>query len=364
MDMLKKFWSLVLPKNPKEINDIVDMANMSSIKAMSIFTAIVESLVMMRYLIIYRENLYFNLTTAVNITVVFSCVILATLADLFIQGKIHGHKLSVFIVLMFIIIISFFSMYTSYTNYKVGRQILVLFVANVSIISFLQITPLYHMVLLIFEFILLYSMLYSVDGAKNIVFINAFSYLIVILILCVVSYHRKNDSVIATYEARQRAEDFYIKSSEDQLTGLMNRFALDSIKIKKGLTFCVAMTDIDLFKTYNDKYGHLKGDEVIKMAASNLLEIFRKKDCFRYGGDEFLILTTKMTEVTFKQKMSIWENKVMETGVEGIDTPIRISYGVACGIVYSKEDLMALIKKADDKLYSIKSVRHTSSEDR
>ena len=59
--------------------------------------------------------------------------------------------------------------------------------------------------------------------------------------------------------------------------------------------------------------------------------------------------------------MSEWEKLVMETKVEGIDTPISIGYGVACGIVYSKEDLMALIKEADDKLYKIKSIRHNDS---
>lgn len=359
--MLKKFWTLVLPKNKEEINDIIDLGNMHSIRAMSIFTFIVEGLVMVRYIMMYYDNLYVNMTTYVTVGVILSSLILIILSNLYIHGKIQGHGLSVFIVMTFITVISLFCMYTAYTNYRMGRQILVLFIANVSIISFIQITPLYHMVLLTIEFVILYSMLYSIDGGKNVVFLNAFVYLIVILILCVVSYHRKNNLIIATYEAKQRAEDFYIKSSEDQLTGLMNRFALDSIKIKSGLTFCVAMTDIDLFKTYNDKYGHLKGDEVIKVAASCLLDVFRKKDCFRYGGDEFLILTTKLTEVTFKQRMTAWEKIVMETKVEGIDTPIRISYGVACGIVYSKDDLMALIKEADDKLYKIKSVRHNDS---
>ena len=140
----------------------------------------------------------------------------------------------------------------------------------------------------------------------------------------------------------------------------MNRFALDSITIKKGVTFCVAMTDIDYFKTINDSYGHLKGDDVIKMTATRLLEIFRKKDCFRYGGDEFLILTTKLDEAAFKDRMDAWEKNVNETCIEGIEKNIRISYGVASGVVNSKEDLLALIKEADDKLYRIKSIRHSA----
>lgn len=360
MELISKFWRLVLPKNKKEINDIVDLGNMSSIKIMSIFTAITESLIMLRYYVLYHDNFYINMTTIFTLAVIAICVIMAVLAELFLRGRIRGHSLSVTIVLFFIIAVSVFCMYTSYTNYRMGRQILVLFVANVAIISFIQITPLYQMVLLIFEFILLYFMLYSYDGAKNIVFTNAFAYLVVILIVCVVTYHRKNDAIIAAHEAQQRAEDFYIKSSEDQLTGLMNRFALDSITIKEGVTFCVAMTDIDYFKTINDSYGHLKGDDVIKMAATRLLEIFRKKDCFRYGGDEFLILTTKLSEDAFKERMDYWEKKVSDTRIDGIDKNIRISYGVASGVVNSKEDLLALIKEADDKLYRIKSIRHSA----
>lgn len=358
MEMLSRLWKLVFPKNKKEINDIVDFGNMISIKTMCFFTVIAEILVMFIYYVKYHDNFYINATTVVTLVVIGVCLVLALMADLFVRRKIHGHGLSVSIVLIFIIVISFFCMYTSYNNYRMGRQILVLFVANVAIISFIQITPLYHMAMLVSEFILLYSMLYSYDGAKNIVFANAFSYLVVILLVCVVSFHRKNDAIIAAYEAQQRAEDFYIKSSEDQLTGLMNRYALDSIALKKGVTFCVAMTDIDFFKSINDNYGHLKGDDVIRMTATRLLEIFRKKDCFRYGGDEFLILTTKLDEVAFKERMNAWEKKVNETGIEGIDKNISVSYGVAAGVVNSKEDLLALIKEADDKLYDIKSIRH------
>ena len=358
MEFFDKLWKLLLPRNKKEINDIVDLGNMSSIKTMSIFTFLIESFVLARYYVIYHDNFYINLTTIFTIIVIVSSLIMAVLAELFIRGKIHGHKLSVAIVMFFILIISLFCMYTSFNNYRAGRQIIVLFIATIGIISFIQITPLYHMVLLIIEFIILCSMIFAYDGAKNLVFINAFAYLVVILTLCVVNYHRKNDIIIAAYEAQQRAEDFYIKSSEDQLTGMMNRFALDSITIKNDASFCVAMSDIDYFKTFNDKYGHLKGDEVIKMASGKLLEIFRKKDCFRYGGDEFLILTTKLTEDSFKERMYEWEKKVMETRIEEIDIPIRVSYGTAVGVVNSKEDLLALIKKADDELYSIKSERH------
>ncbi|WP_022753179.1 GGDEF domain-containing protein [Butyrivibrio fibrisolvens] len=361
VDIFNKIKRLLLPKNKDEINDIIDLSNMSSVKMICIITAIAGVLSMLRYFILYYNNLYVNITTIATIAVILLSLIIAGLSELFLKGKIHGHNVSVCIVYLCIIVISAFCLYTSYTNYKLDRQILVLFIANISIISFILITPLYHVLLLIVENLFFYALLYCYDGAKDIVFINALLYLVVIVIVCIISYHRMINSIIATYEARQLAEDFYIKSSIDQLTGLMNRYALESIKIKKGVTTHVAMTDIDLFKTFNDTFGHLKGDEVIKMAASNLFIVFRRKDCFRYGGDEFLIMTTKLSEDTFKSRLSTWAKIVYGTKVEGIDTPINVSYGVASGVINTKEDLMELIEKADNELYKIKSIKHNNT---
>lgn len=358
MDILKKLKNLLLPHNKEEINDIIDLKNMTSVKAMCIFTAILESLSLLRYLIIYYDNLYVNTTTIATISVVILCLVVATLADLFITGKIKGHKLSNLIVFLCIIVISVFSIYTSYTNYMLRRQILIFFVANISFVSFINIRPLYHIIFLIIEHYIFYSLIYDYNDAVEIVFLNALTYLIVIIIACIVSYHRLSNSINATYDARQLAEGFYIKSSVDQLTGLMNRFALDSITIKKGVMIHVAMTDVDLFKTFNDKYGHLKGDEVIKMAASNLFILFRRKDCFRYGGDEFLIMTTKLSEDVFRQRLDTWAKRVSGTKIEGIESSINVSYGVASGVINTKDELLELIQRADNELYKIKSIKH------
>lgn len=52
------------------------------------------------------------------------------------------------------------------------------------------------------------------------------------------------------------------------------------------------MIDIDYFKTFNDKFGHLYGDAVLKKISEDLLHVYGIGHCYRYGGDEFLSLRT------------------------------------------------------------------------
>ncbi len=61
--------------------------------------------------------------------------------------------------------------------------------------------------------------------------------------------------------------------------------------IKYGLPLAVLMLDIDLFKRYNDEYGHLAGDATLKQVAQMLCESLRKVDIVaRYGGEEFVVV--------------------------------------------------------------------------
>ncbi|AQU79280.1 sensor domain-containing diguanylate cyclase [Planococcus kocurii] len=80
----------------------------------------------------------------------------------------------------------------------------------------------------------------------------------------------------------------------DSLTGLLNRRNLDevlSIWSAESRLFSLLVLDIDHFKSVNDTYGHQVGDKVLKMMAETLCTVVRKNDvCFRYGGEEFVIL--------------------------------------------------------------------------
>ncbi len=149
-------------------------------------------------------------------------------------------------------------------------------------------------------------------------------------------------------------------ANTDFLTNCLNRmgfFNVATMEIEKSKRYKYNLNaieiDIDHFKNINDKYGHIKGDDVLQSVALILKNNIRTSDILaRIGGEEFLILTSN---INIKQTKILAEKlrKIMESGkVAGIDENVTISLGVA---KYSGEDtLQNLMRKADLALYDAK----------
>src|SRR5690606_32813266 len=76
----------------------------------------------------------------------------------------------------------------------------------------------------------------------------------------------------------------------DELTGLPGRRALEERLLKLGDDYAIAMVDVDHFKRFNDTWGHVAGDEVLRMVASRLGAVEGGGRAYRYGGEEFTIV--------------------------------------------------------------------------
>ena len=154
------------------------------------------------------------------------------------------------------------------------------------------------------------------------------------------------------------------KSEHDGLTGIPNRRLFDdmyhslwtdSMKQKEPLS--VMIVDIDNFKAFNDQYGHLIGDEVVKSVASLLMNHKGEMDFVaRYGGDEFIALLPRST----KANALVYAGKLRESLLDvnkqlGIDTKVTVSIGIATAI--ANEDILKekLIYTADNQLYLSKA---------
>jgi GGDEF domain-containing protein len=81
----------------------------------------------------------------------------------------------------------------------------------------------------------------------------------------------------------------------DELTGVPGRRALQEAMAGLGPRYCLAMIDIDHFKSFNDEHGHDIGDQVLKLVAARLAEVQGGGRSFRYGGEEFTVLFPELS---------------------------------------------------------------------
>jgi diguanylate cyclase (GGDEF)-like protein len=116
------------------------------------------------------------------------------------------------------------------------------------------------------------------------------------------------------------------------------------------------MIDIDYFKKYNDNYGHIAGDIVLKAVARIFLKMTGPKAIVaRYGGEEFAIVLPQTTEKEAAELAEKLRKKVEERifYLRREKTSVTISVGVASAVNQTK-DVNHLIAEADKALYEAK----------
>jgi two-component system cell cycle response regulator len=129
---------------------------------------------------------------------------------------------------------------------------------------------------------------------------------------------------------------------------------------EQGESFCAVMCDVDHFKLYNDEYGHLQGDEVLKKVASTLLQGCRPNDeIYRYGGEEFLLV---MPEQSIEAACAAAERhraRIEQLAIPNIGSPeatVTISAGVASINPSSGPSIKEWLESADGALYRAKQL--------
>ncbi|MFT5594230.1 MAG: diguanylate cyclase (GGDEF)-like protein [Oceanicoccus sp.] len=149
---------------------------------------------------------------------------------------------------------------------------------------------------------------------------------------------------------------------KDPLTGAGNRIALDDnlireIELSKRLKYdlSVLMIDLDHFKSINDGYGHLVGDEVLKAVVKQIKQCIRQTDiCFRYGGEEFVVL---LNNANIANARLIAERIRMTVSDLCISTDKGLLQAtLSTGLAMLKEDDTShcLLNRADTALYQAK----------
>jgi diguanylate cyclase (GGDEF)-like protein len=162
------------------------------------------------------------------------------------------------------------------------------------------------------------------------------------------------------------------QASRDPLTGLLNRRnllpTLNQMLEKSAINkqhMIVAMLDLDRFKQFNDKHGHVAGDHMLAAAGHLLREFFRDEDrAFRYGGDEFCIFLPRTNLMVGQARLEAFAQGLQELlprAPDGAVSGVAVSFGIAC---FPDDSMQGneLVAMADAALYRAKRQRKEASQ--
>lgn len=169
-------------------------------------------------------------------------------------------------------------------------------------------------------------------------------------------------------DATQEAEKLRVELEEarddarrDPLTGLPNRRAFEdalSSALKGSAPVCLAICDIDRFKSVNDRFGHAVGDRVLKAIAEALRSGCNEHLVARYGGEEFVVLFTGLSPEDAlstldgaRAAVAAKRYRLRET-----DAPLgAVTFSAGLAVLTKKDNAGSLLGRADRLLYSAKA---------
>jgi two-component system chemotaxis response regulator CheY len=172
---------------------------------------------------------------------------------------------------------------------------------------------------------------------------------------------------LATQRAALEAANHELEAlaRRDPLTGLRNRRALqedldaiDARAARYGHRYCMALLDVDFFKSYNDTYGHPAGDRVLETVAAQLhLEARGGDTVYRYGGEEFLCIFPEQSVTSGSVAVERIRTSVERLAIPHSGSPgghLTISAGVAMLEPGQPRSVCDVLKEADVALYRAK----------
>jgi len=175
-------------------------------------------------------------------------------------------------------------------------------------------------------------------------------------------YYHNNDEIGVLVEKFKTLSDVLVarvdrvnietyKSEHDGLSGLYNRVRYQNTKdyYESCNNVCIVYIDVNNLKKMNDIFGHEAGDILIKKVSSKLKFFDGIGDCYRMGGDEFMVVIANKPRKECINLISKWYSTVGCLNRKDDGFRCMVAYGVVFGGLNS--DMDALVKEADEKMY-------------
>ncbi len=350
MQLLDELRSIMWPDVSPSVMRNIDSEGMQGINYATSAVSVVVTASLVFFIATRQHIDESTLLTATSMVVCgLFCIVGHAISRNMIKHERIEHKSVVAFTVILFVAISFWSIVASYARYTMGTQMLTFFMVCMMAMSFLVCTPWLAVALMGTAYALLYAAMYVYDHAAH---VNGFNYVVLMVLTMVgmvVRFH-------VELKASQKAVELQYVSRHDELTGLLNRKALDEdmdTLLNKKLS--VHLIDLNYFKEINDTYGHLTGDHVLRETARFLQDLYSTELVYRFGGDEFLVLESGSNVTPTR------DTYVLAISFEGMSFDIRLSIGTAEGTVRSVSDINALILEADKYMYTVKSRTHAQA---
>lgn len=304
---------------------------MIPIDMIPLYMMVAASLLMLLFLIFYKE---YGSPTARFVLLAFYTMIVASVTVFMVSCNFHGIGLSVSMCYLFVIMIA--------PTYEILDTVIICILISVSwwLPGKLPYSENYD---LFKHFLLRFSVVIGFIVVRSVFLRQA----------CSVRH------------IAQMSNAFIKLAYNDMMTGALNKKAMEAYRVYvteqlNPKRISVIIYDIDNFKSYNDHYSHMKGDEVLRLISEKVMGVLGKSGryLFRFGGEEFVIILPDFAEDEAGSFACELLEAVRGAAIARSDLPgssiVTASFGVACG---TSEELsnLSIMSKADLQLYICKN---------
>lgn len=357
MTIFPKLQQFLFPKyDTEEVRRHIDDYNVrfTFIAAIIAFVASCALIVMKNKNIIVDAIPYMPTRQFYN-TFILTQIIVMLLSVAYLFGILKRHAVAHLITGAFGAAYAVFGIAISLVYYAHGNQILPFIGVAIFASSVLLLSPAAAILCISAAFSAFLFML----GIKHCMTYKLLMHIILIWSMCIfVSINRfyyRVSTESQSLRLKKLNSELEMISKYDSLTGIRNRYSLrGDFNAYIGKHIFLMMSDIDNFKSFNDQCGHDVGDKVLLRFAKILSESFEKDSCYRYGGDEFLVIKPFDAKESFENCLVNCCRLMKELRLDEEAMPFSFSGGYAYGYAETDKDIRAMMKCADEYLYKVK----------
>jgi len=151
-------------------------------------------------------------------------------------------------------------------------------------------------------------------------------------------------------------------ATHDEMTGLANRMHMRDTLMREsqrhkreGQTLCLAMIDIDQFKSINDNYGHPAGDEILASFARYATGTLRVSDLLaRWGGEEFCLMMPNTSLTAGMRVVERLRHEIGQLDLAHVDASLRLTFSAGLTAMAPGDSVAEVLRRADKAMYQAK----------